>query len=94
MIQPATSNRDIEYKCSACGRNVGRDNLRAKQVAFREMGRNGKVIKSRTIAWLCVVPLTVDGKSCLDKDPDYNRETWFDSPGLQDVKDAKLAGEE
>jgi hypothetical protein len=81
--------RDIEYVCSNCGRDVGRDNLRVKTVSFREMGRNGRVIQSRSVAWLCVVPRSVDGLTilgCLYTDEGFDREKYTDSPGMADIR--------
>jgi hypothetical protein len=85
--------RDIEYVCSNCGRDVGRDNLRVKTVSFREMGRNGRVIQSRSVAWLCVVPRRIprtDGLTmvpgCLYTDEGFDREKYTDSPGMADIR--------
>ncbi len=60
------SNRNIIYACGQCKRVVGRDNLKVKRVVFREMGEHGNVVQSRTVAWLCVIPI-VYNKYCLEQ---------------------------
>lgn len=78
-----TANRDIDYTCHRCLKQFDRETLRAKKVQYLMMGRNGKVIRSRVIEWLCV--------PCMEKDPDYNRELWIASPGMKDIRDAQSA---
>lgn len=76
------SNREIIYECSGPDhegeRTVQRDNLRAKRVQFLKLGRNGRVIHSRVIAFLCL--------SCIEKDPDYQRPRLAASPGMADTR--------
>ena len=80
----AKSNRVIRYACTACGRDVGRGNLKVKRAQFREMGANGRIDKCRVTDWLCMVP---DGAkpSCLEKDPDWQAARLADSPGMADT---------
>jgi hypothetical protein len=63
----------IKYKCSGCGKDKAKDDLVVKRVQFREMGMNGKVTSTRTVAWLC--------PPCLAKDPDTGRDAYMDAPG-------------
>ena len=56
------------YTCTKCNRAVGRDNLRVKRVSFREMGENGKTVRSRVEAWLCTEPADNGGPSCIEQD--------------------------
>lgn len=80
------SNRNIEYKCSECGRDVGRDNLKAKRVQFKEMGMAGPIIQSRTVAWLCVVPQQDGSPSCLELDPAWKQPSRAAAPGNADTR--------
>lgn len=88
------SNRKIEYRCSICGRLVGRNNLRSKRSVFREMGAQGSTVKSRVIAWLCVVPHDDGGDACLYRDADWNAPPLSASPGMADTRLAPLVKEE
>lgn len=76
--QPGKTNRDIKYECSKCQKECGRNSLHVKRVQFREMGPNGRVIKTRVTEWLC--------PDCLQADPDYKRPQWGAAPGLADTK--------
>jgi hypothetical protein len=78
--------RTFVYKCTRCGREVGKENLRSRVVSFREIGRNGAQIMSRTTDWLCVVPFSESQPGCLYQDPDYKREALVTAPGLADTK--------
>jgi hypothetical protein len=75
----------IKYSCSVCGREVGRDNLKTKRVQFKEMGANGPIVQTRTIAWLCVTPKP-DGRSCLEDDSDWQRPRHRSAPGFANTK--------
>jgi hypothetical protein len=76
-----TSNRDIQYICDVCGKNVGKEKLCSKQVVFRRVGRGGRIIRSRIVQWVC--------DACVVKDPHYTQEKLTASPGMRDVKHAK-----
>lgn len=80
------SNRKIKYVCTKCKREVGRDNLKVKRVQFKEMGENGPIVQSRTVAWLCVVPQEDESPSCLEADAAWKRKALVASPGLADTK--------
>ena len=76
-------NRQVEYICSVCGRNVGsRDNLVAKMIVFRGVGKGKSAIRSRTIAWLCIIP-NGPTPSCRDKDVHWNLDPFETSPGMK-----------
>jgi hypothetical protein len=53
----------------------------AKRAVFKEIGRDGKLHKTRTIEWLCTIPFD-DGPSCLMLDPDWNQPVYSGSPGM------------
>jgi DNA-directed RNA polymerase subunit RPC12/RpoP len=72
-----TSNRTIDYRCAACGREFDREGLRVKRVQFTAMGVPAKLIRSRVIKWLC--------DDCMHKDDDFIRAPLSDSPGFQDT---------
>lgn len=76
------SNREIKYECSGPDhegdRQVIRDNLRVKRIQFMKLGRNGRVIQSRNVAFLCL--------RCVDKDPDYTRPPLVAAPGMADTR--------
>lgn len=80
------SNRDISYECSGPqhvgNRRVQRENLRVKRVQFLKIGRNGRIIRSRNVAFLCL--------SCMEADPDYLRPALTASPGMQDTRIAEV----
>lgn len=86
-VEKHSSYRNFVYKCTRCGREVGRDNLRAKRVQFREMGMHGRHERSRTTGWLCIIPADDGGPSCLELDPDWNREHKMAAPGNADLRD-------
>ena len=77
--------RNPEYKCSGCGREVGKLNLRSKLVEFKEIGKGGRTVRSRTIGWLCIVPQPDGGPSCLDADTHWNLPMYSTSPGMADT---------
>lgn len=70
-----TPNRDIQYCCDVCGDDVGRDNIYAKRVIFAQARRGGSVLKSRTVAWMCL--------PCLNKDPQFTSEKFVGAPGMR-----------
>lgn len=63
-----SSNRTIDYKCTVCGRDVGRDNLVVKRAVFATMGENWRQLKLVTTGWLCTVVQADGSPSCLDSD--------------------------
>ena len=89
MAEQQHRTRSIEYVCAECGREVGRPNLLRKKVEFRELGESGRLVKSRTVAWLCRIPQEDGTLSCVDKDPDYNRHYFADAPGMADTDMAR-----
>lgn len=70
------------YTCTSCGREVGKFNLKTKRVEFREVGKGGAMIKSRTVGWLCIIPQEDGSPSCLDQDSDWHRPVFATSPGM------------
>jgi len=46
-----------------------------KRVQFREMGARGKVIMTRTLAWLC--------RPCLGRDAEWGRPAFTAAPGTE-----------
>lgn len=64
-----------EYKCTECKQVTLKKLLYAKKVVFSPIGAGTKIIKSRTVAWLC--------NECIELDPDYQREAFNKSPGLK-----------
>lgn len=52
--------------CDRCFELYPSTDMMTKKVMFKDPGRNGKVHRSRVVAWLC--------RSCLDRDPDWLRE--------------------
>ena len=78
----AQTRRKITYRCTECGREMTREQLRAKRVQYRELVGDRRVVRPRTVAWLCVSPPR-GGKSCLDLDADWHRQSLRDAPGFQ-----------
>ena len=79
----ASSNRNIEYKCGVCGMSHPRETLLAKRVQFVEMGRGGRVLRSRVTQWV--------GPCCLEKDADFTRPELAASPGMADTRMANAS---
>jgi len=73
-----TVNRDIDYRCSVCQQAKPRADLVAKKISFQEIGRGGKVLKTRTQGWVC--------KTCVLEDPDWNKRALIDSPGMKGTR--------
>jgi hypothetical protein len=65
-----------DYKCGKCHKPTERELLIVKRAVFVPIGRGAKIVKNRTIMWLC--------DDCLKLDPDWNRES-HDAPGLKSV---------
>lgn len=81
--------RRRKYVCSECDREVGADNLVVKQVAYRTIGGVRVTLKTRAVAWLCVLPADDGGPSCRDKDPYWDQEAFTEAPGNADTRAAK-----
>lgn len=73
-----SSNRNIKYQCTKCGRQQPREVLTAKQVRFLEIGRGGKVKRSRTTDWLCT--------GCRNQDPAWTQPAMAGAPGMADTR--------
>jgi hypothetical protein len=63
----------IKYKCGPCQKEFPKELLTAKRVQFRELGTDGRVLKSRVTAWLC--------PECLEADPEYHI-VRYSGPGI------------
>jgi hypothetical protein len=72
------SNRQIQYKCSVCGREEQREDLTVKRVSFQTMGIKFRTIRSRVVAWLC--------DDCRSEDVAWNMPKAAASPGMADTK--------
>lgn len=94
MVAKGSSNRDIKYDCTECGRDVGKDNLVARIVSFKEVGEGGRQIRSRTTGWLCIIPADDGGPSCRDLDPAWNQPKRVGTPGMADTRLANIELEE
>lgn len=86
MSTPRSSNRNIDYRCTLCQREVGRESLIVKRVQFVDM--NGKTIRTRVVGWLCTVP-NGDEPSCADKDPVSSMPLRVTTPGMKDTRIAQ-----
>lgn len=76
---------NVDYSCTKCGRRVGKENLRVKRAVFKEVGKGAATIKTRTVAWLCIVPQDDGEPSCLHSDPDYGLPAYSAAPGMRDT---------
>lgn len=72
------TQRHIEYNCTECGEPYDREILSAKKVSFHAIGVKGRMLRSRTVAWLC--------PRCLVRDPAWTAEAYAASPGMADIK--------
>lgn len=77
------------YSCSLCNREVGKTNLYVKRATFKEVGKGGRLKRTRTVSWLCIIPQPDGSPSCLHKDPDWNKPAYLESPGMMDTEAAK-----
>lgn len=65
--------------CTSCGRNdVPREDMMVKKVGFHEVGKSGKLIRSRTVDRLC--------PSCVVADPAWKQTKYSDSPGMRETQ--------
>jgi hypothetical protein len=78
-----------DYRCTVCNQITLRDLLVVKKVVFQPLGAGTKILKSRTVSWLC--------DECVELDEDYKREAFngpsHKSPSLERVRAAQ-AGQE
>jgi hypothetical protein len=63
--------------CTNCGNNVPKDTMMVKKVSFHELGKSGKMVRSRTVDRLCA--------PCVVKDPAWSQKKWADSPGMRNL---------
>jgi hypothetical protein len=61
------------YKCSACDAELPRSELIVKRVQFRGMGKEGRIARSRVVAWLCL--------PCVLRDHQWSQEGFVEAPG-------------
>jgi ribosomal protein L37AE/L43A len=78
-----------DYKCTKCNRETLKQLLMAVKVQFTGLGAGAKVVRSRTIAWLC--------DECLEEDAYWNMPAYSSAPGmksapLERVRAAEAAG--
>lgn len=78
-----TVNRAIEYRCATCGVEAGRENLLAKRVGYYRLSKPQKLVRSRTVKWLCV--------GCAEAEQEFQQEAIAASPGMRDTKLARSA---
>lgn len=64
-----------DYRCMSCGRETLRELLTVKKVVFAAMGAGGKIVKSRTLGYLC--------DECIKNDPEYQLEAYKSAPGMK-----------
>lgn len=69
--------------CRDCGRNATGEHMLVKTIIFRIAGRNGRMVRSRSVAWVCDL--------CVAKDPDWNRQPFDESPRLRDFRTKEAA---
>lgn len=63
-----------DYRCTICNRETLRDLLVAKKVSFSKLGPGAKLIRSRTVAWVC--------DECIERDEEYNLPAFQGAPGM------------
>jgi hypothetical protein len=61
-----------DYRCTVCRQVTLKQLLTVKKAVFQPLGAGAKIIKSRTVAWLC--------NECVELDPEYMLEA-FNAPG-------------
>lgn len=62
-----------EYRCGVCKQVTLRQLLVVKKVVFTEIGPGAKIIKSRTVGWIC--------NECVENDTDFQLEKYSKAPG-------------
>lgn len=63
-----------EDRCSVCGNLTSPELLTVKRVNFSPRTKSNKVIRSRTMSWLC--------EGCLERDEDWSRPAFKGAPGM------------
>ena len=64
-----------DYKCSACQRETLRNLLIAVKVQFTPLGPGARVLRSRTISWLC--------NECIEENEYWNLPAFSGAPGMK-----------
>lgn len=64
-----------DYKCTRCDRETLRDLLTAMKVQFTPLGPGAKVLRSRTVEWLC--------DECRDTDLYWTMPKFTGAPGMK-----------
>lgn len=75
MSDPRKPTRPRNTTCADCGRTDCAV-LFVKRAVWKEAGRDGKQVKSRTMKIQC--------QECAELDPDYQRRPLVDAPGNVD----------
>lgn len=70
--------RYVDYTCMCCNQLKAREELTTKRAVFYAMGRAGRMVRSRTIGFICSV--------CLEQDPHWTRRSRVDSPGMKGTR--------
>jgi hypothetical protein len=77
------------YKCTSCERVVGKKNLLGKRAVFKEVGKGGTTVRTRTVGWLCTIDQEDGTPSCVMQDPDWSLPAYAASPGMEGTAIAK-----
>lgn len=72
---PGRDTRNLVYACSVCSRDVGRDNLFARQVTWLSLATLRRS-RTRRTGWVC--------RECMEADPDYNLPTRMGAPNAKE----------
>lgn len=64
-----------DYKCTRCEQETLRELLTAQKVQFTPIGPGARVVRSRTVNWLC--------DECLQTDPYWNMPKFIGAPGMK-----------
>lgn len=75
-----TPERVIDYRCGGCGTETEPAELTIKRAVFQNL-TDKKVVRSRTVEWLCGL--------CLGQDPNWN-QPLYTSPGMADTKRTRV----
>lgn len=60
--------------CTNCGQITSPELLTIKRVQFAARSQPAKIVKSRTVLWLC--------EKCLALDPEWNLPAYKGAPGM------------
>lgn len=55
---------EVDYRCSTCKKKLTRETCYAKKVSYTTMGMSAKILRMRTVGWLCI--------ECIRGEPEYN----------------------